>query len=292
MATIRDSLLDLLFGTRNKGAFNSAAKSCATAIDVSAFVADTILALKKEAVITDAGVDYGKMKESGAFTQLRSVLYPCLAEFDPGQLNSRAEKKAFWINLYHLLTLDAVLQLNIQRSVTEGWLGVVRFFRTAAYIVGGMRFSLEDIEHGILRANRGLMFIPGRQFGKNDPRYAHCLDRLDARIHFALNCASRSCPPIAYYSAEKLDAQLALSAAHFVESETEMDKSGVALHISRIFKWYRKDFGGKIGVLEWIHRYLPEKDMRRILIDHFDDKTMTVYKPYDWRLNADSGSDK
>jgi hypothetical protein len=291
MITIRDALLDLLFGTRKKGAFNSTTNRCTPEIDVSAFVADTILALKKEAVIADAGVDYAKIEDSEAFTRLRSVLYPCLADFDPALLDSLAEKKAFWINLYHLLTLDAVLQQSIQRSVTEGWLGIVRFFRTSAYIVGGMRFSLEDIEHGILRANRGLMFIPGKQFGKSDPRYAHCLDQLDARIHFALNCASRSCPPIAYYSAERLDAQLDLSAAHFIDSETEMDKSGVALHISRIFKWYQKDFGGKYGVLEWIHRYLPEKDMRRILIGHFNDKTMTIYKRYDWRLNEVSESE-
>jgi len=286
MITIRDTLLDLLFGTRNKGAFNSETSPCHTAIDVNAAVAATILALKKETAITDAGVDYATIEGSEAFAQLRSTLYPCLAGFDPALLGSPDEKKVFWINLYHLLTIDAVLHLGIQRSVTEGWLGVVRFFRSAAYIVGGLRYSLEDIEHGILRANRGLMFIPGGQFGKDDPRTAHCLDYLDARIHFALNCASRSCPPIAYYSADRLDAQLDLSAAHFIDSETQMDKSGVALHISRIFRWYQKDFGGKYGVLEWIHRYLPEKDMRRILIDHFDYKTMTVIKPYDWRLNG------
>ena len=286
MITIRDTLLDLLFATMKKSAFNSDASRCTAEIDVNATVAETILALKKEAAITDAGVDYGKVSDSEAFKRLRSVLYPCLADFDPGLLGSPEEKKAFWINLYHLLTIDAVLHRGIQRSVKEGWLGIVRFFRNTAYIVGGMRFSLEDIEHGILRANRGLMFIPGRQFSKGDPRSAHCLDRLDARIHFALNCASRSCPPIAYYSAERLDAQLDLSAAHFIDNETEMDKSGVALYISRIFRWYQKDFGGNYGVLEWIHRYLPENDMRRILIDHFDYKTMTTFKRYDWRLNA------
>jgi hypothetical protein len=174
----------------------------------------------------------------------------------------------------------------VQRSVTEGWLGILRFFRKAAYNVGGMRFSLEDIEHGILRANRGLMFIPGMHFGRKDARSAYCMEAFDARIHFALNCASRSCPPIAFYSPEKLNAQLDLSAASFIESESEMDKSGVALQISRIFKWYRKDFGGKLGVLEWIHRYLPEKDMRRLLIDHFDYQTMIIFKKYDWRLNG------
>lgn len=286
MIGLREKLLDVLLCTLDKDVFNSQPSICADGIDVTAEAGNIILELKKEALITDAGVDYARVKASSAYARLRDVLYPCLAAFDLAQLDSPEIQKAFWINLYHLLTLDAVLRLGVQRSVTEGWLGILRFFRKAAYNVGGMRFSLEDIEHGILRANCGVTYFPGPHFGKIDVRRVFCLDSLDARIHFALNCASRSCPPIAFYSAEKLDAQLDLSAASFIESETEMDKSGVALQISRIFKWYRKDFGGKFGVLEWIHRYLPEKDMRRLLIDHFDYQTMIIFKKYDWRLNG------
>lgn len=286
MIKLREKLLDVLAGTMRKEVFNSQPGICAAGIDAAAETGDIILELKKAAVISDAGVDYEKLKESGAYTRLRERLYPCLAAFTLAKLDSPEKQKAFWINLYHLLTLDAVIRFGVQRSVTEGWIGIMRFFRKAAYDVGGLRFSLEDIEHGILRANRGLMFIPGPHFAENDPRKAYCLETLDARIHFALNCASRSCPPIVFYSIEELDAQLDLSAVHFIESETEMDKSGVALHISRIFKWYRKDFGGRYGVLEWIHRYLPQKDMRCLLIDHFDYQTMTIYKKYDWRLNG------
>lgn len=283
---LRDRILDLIFATSSKSTFNSADQSCSEPIDVPAAVGQTIQALKKEAAITDEGVNYEWIRNSDAYTRLQSVLYPCLASFDLYTLETIDDKKAFWINLYNLLTIDAVLHFSVQQSVTEGWLGIIRFFRKAAYVVGGLRFSLEDIEHGILRGNRGLMYFPGKQFSSNDARYPHVMQNLDARVHFALNCASRSCPPIAFYAPDRLDAQLDLAAANFIDGETQLDKSGVVLHISRIFKWYRSDFGGTFGVLEWIQRYLPENDIRRQLIDHFEEKTMTIVKKYDWHLNG------
>jgi len=163
---------------------------------------------------------------------------------------------------------------------------MLRFFRRAAYEIGGLRFSLEDIEHGILRANRGFLLHPGPQFGKDDPRRKFVFDKLDARIHFALNCASRSCPPIAYYSPEIIEQQLNLAASNFIQENVVLDRSGVMLKLSRIFKWYQRDFGGKTGVLAMIQDHLPEKDIRRILIKNFGDVVLVEYAKYDWHLNV------
>ena len=135
---IRDRILDLIFMAGNKLAFNSDDQSCSEPINVPAAVGQTILALKKEAAITDEGVNYEWIRNSDAYTRLQSVLYPCLASFDWNTLETNAHKKAFWINLYNLLTIDAVLHFSVQQSVTEGWLGIIRFFRRAAYIVGGL----------------------------------------------------------------------------------------------------------------------------------------------------------
>lgn len=286
MIRIREFLLDLLFGTSEKGILNNTEGNCSEKHDLPAEMGEIILELKKKTVITDNGVNYKALRKSKAFEKLQKVIYPCLRDFDPSTLTSSELKLVFWINLYNLLTIDAVLRYSVKRSVTEGWFGVIRFFRKAKYLVGGNRYSLEDIEHGILRANRGVPFFFGRQFRKNDPRIHCVLKQIDPRIHFALNCASRSCPPIAYYSAERIHAQLDLAAANFIDSETWMDKSGVALRISRIFKWYQKDFGMKDGVLEFLERYLQERDIRRLLIENFDYKTMIIFSPYDWHLNV------
>ena len=248
-------------------------------------IGEIILALKKQSAITDGGVDYAMIQQSEAYRTLQEVLYPCLRNFAMDSLVSEEEKLAFWINLYNLLAIDAVIHYAVRVSVSAGWFGVIRFFRRAAYQVGGLRFSLEDIEHGILRANRGLTFIPGRHFRQSDPRSKYALGEMDARIHIALNCASRSCPPIAYYAAGKIHSQLDLAAAHFMDTETQMDRSGVALHVSRIFKWYQKDFGGQVESLDWMQRYLPEGDMRRRLIENFGEQTMLIFKRYDWHLN-------
>ena len=286
MIKIREYLLDIFFGTLKKDVLNAAATDAEVNPELPVVIAETMLALKNQAIISDGGVNYHKLKTSAAFQRLQAVIYPGLAAFNPALLSTPEEKLAFWINLYNLLTIDGVLHYAVRKSVTEGWLGVIRFFRKTAYCVGGLRFNLEDIEHGILRANHGIPWLPGRHFSKSDRRRQSAAGKLNSRIHFALNCASRSCPPIACFSANRINEQLDLAVANFIDSETLMDKSGVVLHISRIFKWYAQDFGGKIGVLEFLKRYLPTGDMRKKLIEDFDYQTMLIYRPYDWKLNV------
>ena len=254
--------------------------NCSESANLPAMLQEAIIALLKEESITDTGVDYENIKSSPIYTDLQNTIYPCFEEFDLAGLDTNEKKIAFWINLYHLLTIDADIRFSIRGNRKNGWPGMVHFLKKAAYTIHGMRFSLIDIEYGILRANRSWLCPFLKHFKGNDPRGLHCLERIDPRIHFALNRANRSNPPIAYYSAERLDAQLDLAAAYFIDCEVELDESGVALRIPRIFRRFRQDFGGKYDVLEWIHRYLPENDPRRVLIDHFDYQTMTIIKKY------------
>ena len=135
---------------------------------------------------TGQHVDYASLRDGEGYHRFRSELTPALRAFDPATLAGRRQKLAFWINLYNVLTMDAVIAFGVRDSVTEGRLGIARFFRRAAYVVGGQRVSLEDMEHGILRANRGNPFIPGRQFMRTDPRLAWAVAPFDPRIHFAL----------------------------------------------------------------------------------------------------------
>ena len=285
MIDIREEILDVVFGTTEKPVLNKRECGSADTANIPKQISESILALKQSLIIDNEGVNYTKLRTGELYKNFQQTTSACLRGFDPANLLTQEEKLSFWINLYNLLTIDAVLQFNVKKSVTEGLFGVISFFRRAAYVIGGYRYSLEDIEHGILRSNRGVPFFPGKQFAADDPRLAFVVDAFDARIHFALNCASRSCPPIAYYTTEGINKQLNLAAANFIQGETILDKSGVMVRVSRIFKWYAKDFGGKTGMLELVRGFLPEDDMRRKLIENFGRNVMMKFVPYDWHLN-------
>ncbi|HSN73728.1 MAG TPA: DUF547 domain-containing protein [Anaerolineae bacterium] len=241
----------------------------------------------KAAGIDAAGqqVDYSRLRASDAYVALRRDLTPMLRSLDLNALTTREQRLAFWINLYNVLILDATATFGVSRSVTEGRLGVVSFFRRAAYKVGGQRFSANDIEHGILRANRPHWAIPGPQLGPHDPRRAWRVTPLDPRIHFALNCASRSCPPIGVYDAERIDAQLDLAAASFIANDVAIDAHGGIMRLSSIFKWYAGDFGGRAGVLAFLKERLPDGEGRKWLRRQ-GPYVRLIYSPYDWGLNS------
>jgi hypothetical protein len=230
-------------------------------------------------------VDYYRLRASQAYADLRRDLTPQLRSLDLSTLATREQRLAFWINLYNVLVLDAAIAFGVSRSVTEGRLGVVSFFRRAAYSVGAQRFSANDIEHGILRANRPHWAIPGPQLGPRDPRLAWRVTPLDPRIHFALNCASRSCPPIGVYDAARIDAQLDLAAASFVANDVAIDPRAGIVHLSAIFKWYAGDFGGRAGVIAFLKERLPDGEERDWLRWQ-GPYAKLIYYPYDWRLNS------
>ena len=166
-------------------------------------------------------------------------------------------------------------------------------FERVAYMIGGLRYSLDDIEHGILRANRGHIAIPGVRFSSNDLRCEYLLDVFDPRIHFTLVCGSTSCPPIGIYQAENLDLQMEIAAKNFINNGgVVLNKAEMTVSLSKIFQWYSQDFGGgwmgfgsKTPVLHYISQFLIDEDDAQFLINHAENLKVT-YQPYDWSLNA------
>lgn len=84
-----------------------------------------------------------------------------------------------------------------------------------AYNIGGLILTLDEIEHGILRSNAGHPAAKKKLFADDDPKMKLVIPTLDPRIHFALNCGAKSCPPIRIYQSEKLDKQLEIAAKSF-----------------------------------------------------------------------------
>jgi Protein of unknown function, DUF547 len=175
------------------------------------------------------------------------------------------EARAFWINLYNALTLQAMMHAKIQHSVLE----FPGFFDCCAYQVhaGSLEFTLtlNEIEHGILRENA--VFLRRQSFRNDDPR-ARLILPLEPRIHFALNCGAISCPPIRAYQAENLESQLELATRSYLQSVRL--ENGVVI-VPRLLQWYAKDFGNP---LEFARKYHPELPANaRVRFDAYDWKT-------------------
>ena len=102
-------------------------------------------------------------------------------------------------------------------------------------------------------------------------------------MHFALNCASLSCPPIGVYRAEQIDQQLDLALRAFVAADVAIDPARAEIHLSRIFDWYREDFGGTDGIIQLLQQALPDDERRAWLLQAR--QARLIYRPYNWRLN-------
>ncbi len=173
-------------------------------------------------------------------------------------------KKAFWINCY-----NAYYQiLRIEKQVDKQ-----DIYKKKLLTIAQTSMSLDDVEHGILRKNKykySLGFF-GNIFSSGFIK-EHMVDQLDYRIHFALNCGAKSCPPIAFYKSNNIDAQLDLATQSFLEGETEFDDNNKIVHTTALFKWFYADFGGTDGIKN-IYKKQLDKDISDYKIK---------YKEYSW----------
>jgi hypothetical protein len=256
--------------------------------DAAAQLRLAINRLTADGLNLDMGVvDYRRLAQSDAYHAYRDAARS-LQKFNLNGLNTEQERRAFWINLYNALIIDAVIAYGAKRSIIE----IPNVFDRAAYRVGGFRFSANDIEHGILRANAGHPFIPGAQFRRDDPRLRFMLDKIDPRIHFALVCAANSCPPIGFYDANRLDAQLDLAARAFINSgNLRLDRATMTVHLSAIFSWYAADFGAmwygyrrRERLIQFVAKYVDNADDRAFLELHAE-RLRVQFIEYDWDLN-------
>lgn len=168
---------------------------------------------------------------------------------------TRDEQLAFYLNAYNLITLRQVLDRLREAPNWPGPVSLrdkVRFFLLQRHRVAGVYRSLLGLENRVIRH-----------------RYR------EPRIHFALNCASNSCPhlPGALFHAETLESDLeALAAAFITSSEVHYDASRNVLTLSPLFKWYRRDFRPSVQAFIARYRYVPSD-------------ALITYRDYDWRLN-------
>ena len=200
--------------------------------------------------IVDANgmVDYQAAKSDVEFKEVIELY----SSQHPDASWSREEAMAFWINVYNVFTIKLItdnLPLKSIKDIGEPW--DIKFIE-----LQGKSYSLNQVEHEILR-----------------PKYK------DPRIHFAVNCASFSCPKIPAYpiTAENLNAQLDKLSSDFL-ADTDRNKiASSKVEISQIFTWFESDFGGKSGVINFINKH------GEVTVN---ENASVIYQEYDWSLNA------
>ena len=177
----------------------------------------------------------------------------------PVSVPNRSALLAFNINAYNALAIAGILD-GLSPSTL---LGQLRYFKLRDWPLNGSEISLYDLEHKVLRP-------------LGEPR-----------VHFALVCASRSCPPLRAeaYREATLDAQLDEQARIFVNdpSRNRYDKATKTAHLSAIFKWFDEDFRGAGSVQRFIARYVADPDVAK---DLASDAYRIEWLPYDWNLNG------
>ncbi len=213
--------------------------------------------LLKRHVKTGGAVDYRSFKKDHSL--LKKYLN-ILSENPPPESAGKDERLAYWINAYNAFTVDLILDHYPVESINDigGWFQIPfvnSVFDKKFFKIGNEEMSLNNIENGILR----------KEF--NEPR-----------IHFAINCASVSCPALRpeAYEAGRLDGQLEEQTARFINDPSKNRIAREGVEISKIFSWFGGDFKKNGSVIDFINEYTAVEIDRNATIDYMD---------YNWDLN-------
>lgn len=206
-----------------------------------------------KACVKDGRVDYAAVKAHGAALD---AYLKAVAEFDARKLGPDA--KAFYINAYNALVLKDVVTEK-EKGALKSVLDVKGFFDVRKHRVAGEDLTFNGLEEKKIRTPFG-----------------------DARIHFAVNCASASCPALSssVWETATLDANLDAAARAYLATPHGLKTGPAGVSITRLMEWYQADFGGKDGVTAFLVKYAPPASVDAVK------KGPITFHEYDWTLNA------
>ncbi|GAA4949337.1 hypothetical protein GCM10023314_23330 [Algibacter agarivorans] len=173
-----------------------------------------------------------------------------LGKNTPNDLWTKADKLAYWINAYNAFTIDLILQNYPVKSIKD----IKNPWKQRLWKLGSKWYNLEEIEHQILR--------------KMD----------EPRIHFAIVCASFSCPKLQNeaFTASNIESQLTLATTEFLNDSARNTISKNSLELSKIFQWFAKDFKQNPSLIDFLNQYSTIE---------ISAKAKKSFKNYNWDLN-------
>lgn len=208
---------------------------------------------EKKSNISARLVDYSGFQKSQTF---RTILR-YFSHFDLEMLKEKNDRLAFWINVYNIAAIKMVVDFYPVDSIKNIGSILAPVWKRPAINVGGTTYSLNQIEHEILRK-------------QGDPR-----------IHFAIVCASLSCPDLlnVAYTSDQIDKQLDNQVSQFLKDSDKglkINKSAKEIEVSKIFQWFEEDF--EAGIVSFIASYST-------LLNEDTAAYSLHYLPYSWSLN-------
>ncbi len=208
--------------------------------------------LLQENVDKQGNVDYKSLKNNEADLDL---YLNYLSKTTPSKEWSKNKEKAFWINVYNAYTIKIILTNYPLKSITNIKNNGKTAWKTPFAKVGGKTYTLDHIEHEILR----------KKFN-------------DARIHVGVNCASISCPKLGNiaFTENNIESELERLMKEFINDTTKNKISQKKITISEIFNWFPNDFTKEGSLIDYINKY------SEITVN---EKTQIKYLTYDWSLN-------
>lgn len=242
----------------------------AAAVPARAELADTTAAwdaLTGRYVVDERWIDYDAWHATPADVEALHGVVDGFEAIDPDALD-RDDALAFWINVYNAVTVELILEHHPVASIKDidgaGLLGSP--WKLERITIGGQALTLDEIEHEIIR-----------------PTFD------EPRIHFAVNCASVGCPPLASeaYVGARLDAQLDRATRRALHDRAWLDLSGCTgaygdgtIRLTKIFEWFADDFGGDAGIRDFLARHRPDAAFRVR-----NTSCSLSFMDYDWELN-------
>ncbi|KAI3460000.1 hypothetical protein Pfo_016663 [Paulownia fortunei] len=195
----------------------------------------------------------------------------------------REEKLSFFINLYNMMAIHAILVWGHPSRALERR----KFFGDFKYVIGGSTYSLSAIYNGILRGNQRPPYNLIKPFGVTDRQLKVALRHTEPLAHFALVCGTRSGPALRCYSPGNIDKELMDAACNFLRTGgLYVDLIANVVYVSKILRWYSVDFGkNEVEVLKHAANYLEPADSQAFLELLSNTQLKVIYQPYDWGLN-------
>ncbi len=226
-----------------------------TPLQVSGNMGVTTIDHSKWEILLKKHVDHNGNVDYVGFKQDKSLLENYLNHLAQNPISDtapKAERLAYYINLYNAGTVLLILENYPLKSIKD----IFRPWGKDRINIGSKKYSLGEIEHEILR--------------KMD----------EPRIHFAINCASFSCPKLfnTAFTAKKMEEQLENATFEFVNDPSKNKIRSKSVKLSKIFSWYKGDFTEQGSLIDYINRYSKIKVPKKARVDYLD---------YDWSLNEE-----
>lgn len=223
-------------------------------------------------------VRYEKIRQTEAWTKI--LVLASELQFAKIDAVDNDVKKACLFNLYNIMIIHGKLVFGHPKDISARG----RFFNNVAYVIAGERLNSTDLEHGVLR----------RKMADDHPLAGLRVAEKDARMHFILNCGAQSCPPLVAVDVNDTERVLVEQTKSFIQDNCNIDAIYHKADLSRLWKWFRKDFTPNsmddVDLLRWIAVRAPaniKEVLDFILLDEKAQEMKVFFQKYNWADNGD-----